>query len=121
MSHQFVKAFEVKLIVHISCIFLFKLFLMINDIYTCETRVFKIVLFLVLLNYWRLLKSTKKKKIYISKNVFFQKNILIFTTKFGRLSLIGALGNGLSGLGLRLALGTVFKFSLILYLPYANK
>ena len=95
---------------------------MINDIYTCETRVFKIVLFLVLLNYWRLLKSTKKKKkIYISKNVFFQKNILIFTPKFRRLSLIGALGNGLSGLGLRLALGTVFKFSLILYLPYANK
>ena len=44
---------------------------MINDIYICRTRVFKIVLFLTLLNYLRLFKSTKI--IYTSKNVFFQK------------------------------------------------
>ena len=71
MSHQFVKFFEVKFIVYISCIFLSKLFLLINDIYICRTRVFKIVLFLTLLNYLRLFKSTKI--IYTSKNVFFQK------------------------------------------------
>ena len=44
---------------------------MINDIYICRTRVFKIVLFLTLLNYLRILKSTKI--IYTSKNVFFSK------------------------------------------------
>ena len=44
---------------------------MINDIYICRTRVFKIVLFLTLLNYLRLFKSTKI--IYTSKNLFFQK------------------------------------------------
>ena len=64
---------------------------MINDIYICGTHVFKVVLSLTLLNYLRLLKSTKKKKkkIYISKKIFFQKNILIFTPKFGGLSLVG--------------------------------
>ena len=34
---------------------------MINDIYICRTHVFKAVLSLALLNYLRLLKSTKKK------------------------------------------------------------
>ena len=63
---------------------------MINDINICRTHVFKVVLSLALLKYLRLLKSTKKKKkIYISKKIFFQKNILIFTPKFRGLSLVG--------------------------------
>ena len=62
---------------------------MINDIYICRTHIFKVVLSLALLNYLTLLKSTKKKKIYISKKIFFQKYILIFTPKFGSLSLLG--------------------------------
>ena len=61
---------------------------MINDIYICRTHIFKVVLSLALLNYLTLLKSTKKK-IYISKKIFFQKYILIFTPKFGGLSLLG--------------------------------
>ena len=67
----------------------------------CKTHVFKVVLSLVLFNYWKLLKSTQKKKnLYLQKNVFLQKNILNFTSKFEGLSLIRALGDGLNGLGL---------------------
>ena len=50
--------------------------------YICRTHIFKVVLSLVLLNYLRFLKSTKK-------NLYLQKNILIFTPKFGSLSLVG--------------------------------
>ena len=71
--------------VYIYCIFLSKLFFVINDIYICGTHVFKVVLSLTLLNYLGVLKS-RKKKFYISKNIFFQKNILIFTPKFENLS-----------------------------------
>ena len=70
--------------VYIYCIFLSKLFFVINDIYICGTHVFKVVLSLTLLNYLGVLKS-RKKKIYISKKIFFQKNILIFTPKFENL------------------------------------
>ena len=57
---------------------------MINDIYICRTRVFKIVLFLTLLNYLRLLKSTKI--MYTSKNVFFQKKKKILPQNLGPFS-----------------------------------
>ena len=60
---------------------------MINDIYICRTRVFKIILFLTLLNYLRLLKSTKK--IYISKKNFFQKKKKKIYLKIWGLSLVG--------------------------------
>ena len=62
---------------------------MINDINICRTHVFKVVLSLALLNYLGVLKSRKKKNLYLQKKIFFQKNILIFNPKFGGLSLIG--------------------------------
>ena len=89
MSYQFVKVFEVKLIVHIYCIFLSKLFLVINDIYI----LFKVVLSLTLLNYLRL--SLSPKMCFFKK-----KKIIIFTQKFGCLSLVRGVGDDLSGLGL---------------------
>ena len=50
--------------------------------YICRTHVFKAVLSLALLNYLGFLKSWKKK-IYIFKKIFYQKNILILPQNLG--------------------------------------
>ena len=92
---------------------------MINDIYNCRTHVFKVVVFLALLNYLRLLKSTKK--IYISKKKFFQKNILFFIPKFEGFPLEGGPGDDLSGLGLRLALRIKIQLTSTFFKAFTDK